>query len=160
MSGIMRSHSPTLRAIADRLKLESVSKVALRPGVSVVYRITAHYFDARAQDSVATLCRMTIDRCFLELVYARAFSGKSITYPIPLNRYAAWTEAMSLLKFDHMDDQTNVPDYPTVDLWLIERAAGIFRHEVMLAPELATGDHGKLVNAVKNGLPEAIKRVE
>jgi len=53
-----------------------------------------------------------------------------------------------------------LPAYNLTDLWLIERAAGTFAHSVILAPELARDEYSKLVNAVKNGLPEALRVVK
>lgn len=158
--GILRSHAPMLREIADKLKLESVGKLAQRPGVNVILRVAVRYFDGRARDSVSTLYRMTLERCFLETVYLNAFENKPLVHQILLSRYDALVEALATVKFDQLHDQADIPDYPSVDLWLVERAAGTFQHGVLLAPMLATDAHNQLVNAIKNGLPEAVRQVD
>jgi hypothetical protein len=43
---------------------------------------------------------------------------------------------------------------------LVERAAGTFIHSVVVAPDTAVDHHARLVNAVKNGLPEALRLVK
>jgi hypothetical protein len=44
-----------------------------------------------------------------------------------------------------------------VDVWLVERAAGSYFHDVVLSPGTATGHHRELVIAIKTHLPEAIR---
>ncbi len=156
---VLRSHAPALRSIGDHMGLESAAAIAKHPGVVAVYRITVHYFDGRAHDSVTTLKRMTTGEPSLETVYLRAFQHKALTHPITLERVEAFAVALSEVKFDRMGDQANLPEYASTDLWFIERAAGMFSHGVVIAPATAEGDYGRLVNAVKNGLPEAIKQV-
>jgi hypothetical protein len=133
--------------------------MARRPGMQAVYRITIHYFDGRASNSVGTLYRTTADGVRLELRFQRALGGKPLSPPVSLVAYETFVKALQSIGFDHMDDQPNLPNYNMTDVWLIERAAGTFAHSVIVAPEFATDAHAWLVNAVKNGLPEALRIV-
>ena len=159
-ASILGFQAPLLRSIAAQLGLPTISEVAGKPGVREVYRFTVHYFDGRACNSVATLiCSQTSD-VKLENVYQRALNRKPITHSIEDTRYTEFVKAVKGLPFDKLPDQPNLPAYNSTDLWLIERAAGTFSHNVILAPELALDDFSKLANAVRNGLPEALRMVK
>lgn len=157
---IMRSHAPGLRMIADRLALASVSALAKRPGVVAVYRVTAQTFDGRLCDSVATFTRINGRDSVLEIAYLRAFDRKPLIYAIPTARCEVFAAALASLSFDRLPDQPNLPIYEAADLWLIERASGTFAHQVVVAPDSAADEYARLVNAINNGLPEAIKQVK
>lgn len=162
-ASILGFQAPLLRAIADQLGLKPVTEIARAPGVQEVYRITVQYFDGRACNSVATLRRQT-GGVVIETAYQRALARKRITHTVNEERYREFAQAVKSLHFDRMRDQPNLPAYNTTDLWLFERAAGTFTHSVILAPELAppltTDTYGRLVNAVRNGLPEALRMVK
>ena len=160
MSSILGYHLPILRGVADSLGLETMGAIARQPGVQGVYRVTVHYFDRRASDSVATLERFSFEDATLELQFQRVLRGKALKLPISGARYETFVKALQGLGFDHMDDQPDLPNYSTTDVWLIERAAGTFAHSVIAAPELAKDSYARLVNAVKNGLPEALQQVK
>ncbi|MDX2163259.1 MAG: hypothetical protein SF162_18215 [bacterium] len=165
MTGFMRSHVPLLRGIADAVGLPSVREEAKRPGAAAVYRVTIRYHDGQVRDSVAALRRVHPGGWSLEVAYRGAFENRPIRYPIPPERGEAFAAALAAVGFDRLNDAPDVPPYPTADLWLIERASGAFQHEVLLAPESATfassavNPYARLVNAVRNGLPEAVKRM-
>jgi hypothetical protein len=108
---------------------------------------------------VGTLYRTTADGVRLELRFQRALGGKPLSPPVSLVAYETFVKALQSIGFDHMDDQPNLPNYNMTDVWLIERAAGTFAHSVIVAPEFATDAHARLVNAVRNGLPEALRMV-
>jgi hypothetical protein len=154
---VLRFHAPMLRAISDALRLEPVSQIARQPGTKAVYRITVNYYDGRASNSVATL-HCAAERIELQVAYQRAFSAKPLTYRIDELRYETFVRALQSLRFDRMTDQPDLPEYNAADLWLVERAAGTFVHSVIVAPTLARDDHGRLVNAVRHGLPEALRQ--
>jgi hypothetical protein len=152
--------APLLRSVADQLKLPSVKVIAQQPGVQEVYRITVHYFDGRACNSVATLRRSSTVGIRLETVYQHALGEQPLVHQIEDLRFEAFVKAVKGLRFDKLPDQPNLPDHHSTDLWLIERAAGTFAHSVILAPELARDDYSMLANAVKHGLPEALRVVK
>jgi hypothetical protein len=157
---ILGFQAPLLRAIADQLGLPPVLEIARRPGVTEVYRITVQYFDGRACNSVATLMGAHGAEIMLEIAYQRALARKPLTHRIEAERYAEFVKAVKGLRFDKMPDQAALPTYNSTDLWLIERAAGTFAHSVILAPELARDEYSRLANAVKNGLPQALRVVK
>ena len=160
MSSMLGFQAPLLRAVIDDCGLPPISEVARPPGVQDVYRITMHRFDRRACNSVSTLrCALT-EGVVLETVYQRALLLQPLSHPIDGFRYEAFVKAVAALDFDHLRDQPDLPDYDATDLWLIERAAGTFTHGVIVAPELARDRHARLVNAVKNGLPETLRVVK
>jgi hypothetical protein len=158
MSGVLDYHLPLLRGVAQRIGLATVAQMARRPGVQAVYRVTVHYFDGRACDSVATLCKTAANDMTFEVHFQNALGGKPLTPLITPARYDEFVKALQNIRFDRMSDQLNLPS--TSDVWLVERAAGTFTHNVLVAPEAAIDSHARLVNAVKNGLPEALRVVK
>lgn len=155
---IIGYHAPALRAIAESLGLEPVSRIAKQPGVQAVYRVTMLIHDGRASSAAATVTRVG-QGVVLELAYQRALDGKHLTRTLPIPRYERFTSALVALGFDHLPDQPDLPDRPTADLWMVERAAGTFNRAVVLAPALAEGKHLSLVNAVRTYLPEALREL-
>jgi hypothetical protein len=153
-------HAPMLRAIAEQAGLEPLARLARRPDVHVLYRISVSYFDGRARSSAATLTRFGVEGVELALVFLRALGHKPLLHPITLVRYDAWAKALSALRFDQLDDQDHLPEYPMADLWLIERASGTFVKSVILAPALADGVHAQLAQAVRTHLPEALRELK
>jgi hypothetical protein len=151
-------HAPTLRAIIENTGVPSLLALTRRPGVRDVYRVTAHYHDGRARDSVATLVDHRMEGAHLETAFRVTFSGKPLLYPIPNARYAAFGQTLHELRFDQLKDQPDLPLYG-VDLWLIERAAGSYLRGIIVAPELASGVYTSLVCAVRAHLPEALREV-
>lgn len=161
MSGAMLGyHAPMLRAIAEQAGLEPLARLARRPAVHAVHRISVHYYDGRARSSAATLTRFGVDGVDLALVFSRALGHKPLVHAIPLLRYEAWVKVLSALRFDHLSDQDHLPEYPMADLWLVERASGTFVKSVILAPALAEGVHAQLAQAVRTHLPEALRELK
>lgn len=159
-TSILGFQAPLLRAVADSLGLKSVAEIARQPGVQAVYRVTVQYFDGRASNSVATLRRVQVGGAVCEVAYQRALHQKPLVHPIDDARYDEFIAALRGIHFDKMADQSGLPAYNSTDLWLVERAAGAFSHSVIAAPELALGDYNALVNAVRHGLPEALRMVK
>lgn len=158
---LFNSHAPSLRAIADSMRLEPVSLLARRPGVQDVYRITVHYYDRRACDSVATLCKSITGGVTLDIVYRRALDHKPLTYRISDDRFRAFVAMIQRVRFDKLIDQPTLPVYDSTDLWMIERAAGTFSKSVILAPATVDREPYKLlIDAVRNNIPEALRQVK
>lgn len=152
-------YSYILRVIADRTGAAPLPKIALQPGVQAAYRISVHYYDKRACDSVATLCRYTSeDERTLEVRYVGAFHEKPLFHSIELERYEAFMRALQKVHFDHLPDQSGLPAHG-IDLWLVERAAGSFSKGIILGPKYAAGAYAAIVEAVKTHLPEALRSV-
>lgn len=156
---LLTNHASTLRAIIDSAGVDALPTIMRRPGVRAVYRVTVHYHDGRARDTVATLVYSAADGARLEIVFRVTFAGKPLVHPITPARYEAWTAALGALNIDRLPDQRNLPTYGA-DLWLVERAAGSFLKSVIIAPALADGAHAALVHAVRTHLPDALREVQ
>jgi hypothetical protein len=147
-------HAALLRGVAEYLGLQPVKRLIKTPGMRAVYRVTMVYHDRRALDSVATLCHSrTLE---LALYYRGAFGRQPILHPFTETRFEAFTHALQQLHFDKLHDQPNLPLYGR-DLWMVERAAGGFIRSVILAPQIAQGDHAALVEIIKTHLPETLR---
>ncbi len=147
-----------LRSIGDQIQLTPLQAIALQPGISGVYRLTARYHDRRAYDSVGTLRRFGRERPTLEMVYRGLFDHKPVAVAVEPPKYEAFALALQKLRFDQLKDQPDLPTYG-VDLWLLERAAGSFTKSLILAPELAKDVHAALVETVRTHLPELLREV-
>jgi hypothetical protein len=55
-----------------------------------------------------------------------------------------------------LDDAFDAPP-AGVDVWLVERAAGSYFHDIVLSPGNATGHHREVVLALKTHLPESVR---
>ncbi len=159
MSGARGRRADMLRLVADRLGLPELGRVVEQPGINEAYRLTVRYHDGRHPDQVATLTHAQDGTVWLEVVYRRTHHQPAFEYLLDADRYRSFDVAMRRLAFDRLDDQPGIP-YLGVDLWLIERAAGSYRHDVVLAPALADGVYGWLVDMVKERLPQAIRAIQ
>lgn len=148
-----------LRSIGDQMKLPPLQKVALRPGISGVYRLTVRYHDQRAFDSVATAQRFGRAQPALEIVYRGLFDHRPLALALEAARYEAFALALQKLRFDQLKDQPDLPTHGT-DLWLLERAAGSFTKSIILAPELAKEPYTDLIEAIKTHMPEMLRLVK
>ncbi len=152
-------HAPLLRAIAEALHLPPVTKLAKGAGVRAIYRVTISYYDGRACNSVATLIA-GIGAPRLEVAYQKALGENPLIKIIDADAFTHLEKALLHAKFDHMPDQPNLPDYNSVDLWMIERAAGTFTRSVIVAPASAA-DYAQaaIIAAVRDYLPEALREI-
>ncbi len=154
-------HVPLLRSIPEELGLAPVGEVAQRPGVADVCRITVHYYDRRACDSVATVINARTSGASLETVYRRALGHKPLLHPLTEARYRAFFLALRAAGFDKLVDQDGLPAYDSTDVWMIERAAGTFIRSVVVAPDIVkSAPHTALMTAVQTHLPEALRMVK
>jgi hypothetical protein len=145
-----------LRLIAARLEQPPLAEVVRRPGIGDVYRVSIQYHDGRHPDQVATLTNAQQDEVLLRVVYRRFLDRPVLEYLLAVERFQAFDGALRRLHFDRHDDQPGMPAVGA-DLWLLERASGSFRHDIVIAPELADGIHRALVDAVRARLPEALR---
>ena len=147
-----------LRAVAEHLGLPPVKRLIRAPGVTAVIRVTAYYHDRRALDSVATLWHSRVEGNKLAISYRGAFGQKPILHPISDNRYEALAAALSQLHFNHLHDQPTMPLHG-LDFWMVERATGGFLRSVILAPDTAQAEHARLLEIIRDYLPEALRLV-
>jgi hypothetical protein len=73
-------------------------------------------------------------------------------------RYSAIHGALRKLDFDKLDDPPDIP-WHGADLWLVGRAAGTFHHDIIVAPESATGVYAEIVRLVRENLHEAVRAI-
>lgn len=150
-----------LRQVGERLGLAGLKAVTLQPGVNETLRLTIQYHDGRSPDSVATLQRGIGGNCQLSVAYAH-YDRNNLPYryafEVPLLDYQQLFTALRQSKFDSLDDAQNLPNFG-IDLWLLERGAGSFHHDVVIAPALADGHHREVMLAVRKWLPEAVREL-
>ncbi|MBE2266735.1 MAG: hypothetical protein IAE80_00795 [Anaerolinea sp.] len=153
-------HVPLLRGLAAELKCAPVGEMAQRPGVTDVYRVTVHYYDRRACDSVATLVKTITGGVTLDVVYRRALAQKPLTYKIAEERYQKLVLAFKAAGFDKLVDQSGLPAHDSTDVWMVERAAGSFVRGIIVAPDVpAPAPYQAVIAAVRHALPEAMRMV-
>lgn len=146
-----------LRTIATRLDLPDFRKLTQQPTINEAVRVSIYHHSSNRPDSVATLVYgHHQSTCSLHVCYDRPNRRADLQFQIPVMRYNALLGALRKSNFDHLDDESTLPFYG-VDLWLIERAAGSFHHDVVLCPESATGKHRELLRALQDHLPEAVR---
>jgi hypothetical protein len=154
----MENQAAILRAIAQHSGQPSLREIAANAGIQAVYRVSIHYHDRRARDSVATLTFSRIDGAQLMVVFLGALGHKPLTHPLAPSRYDAFVRGLQMMHFDNMTDQPDIPLH-SADLWMVERAAGGYGKSVILSPEVARGNHALLVDTIKQYLPAALRVV-
>lgn len=145
-----------IRLIAVRLGQGELKNITREPGVHEGLRISIFYHDGCAPNSVATLRRSRGETCALQVVYDKPPEPVYFDLKVPLERYQNLLGMLRKTNFDKMDDQPDLPFYG-INLWLVERIAGSFYHDIVLAPETAGGNHREIVRAFRQFLPESVR---
>jgi hypothetical protein len=156
----MQRRAAPLRFIAVRLALPELETVVRQPGIDEALRLTVQYHDGRHPDQVATLTKMqTTGPLKLTVNYRRANDKPlALDYTIEPERYSILNAALRKLGFDKLDDLPDIPWYGA-DLWLVERAAGSFHHDLIIALENAAGPHAEIVRLIRENLREAVRAI-
>ncbi len=159
-SSAMRPQSAPLRLIAMRLEVAELETVVRAANIVEGWRLTVHHHDGRAPDQIATWLKFRgQDSAHMTTVYRRATEKPlTLTHSIPPERYQAFVKGARQLGFDKLDDPLNIP-WIGADLWLLERAAGGFHHDVILVPDRAEGAHAALIALLRDHLKEALRAV-
>jgi hypothetical protein len=150
-------HAALLRDIAEQMAQQPVRLLADRPGVRAVYRVTVRYDDRRALDAVTTVTRDGAGAAFT-VYYEGLHHLRPAAQPLPPERFTALAQAWQRAGFDRLHDQPGLP-LRSLDLWLLERAAGTFVHSVIVAPQTAVDGWAALVEAVRQHLPQALREI-
>lgn len=145
-----------IRLIAVRLGQGELKHITQQPGVHEALRVSVSYHDGRAPNSVATLTRGRGETVHLQLAYDKTPEPVHFDLTLPRSRYQDLLLALRRTRFDHLDDQPDMPFFG-IDLWLVERVAGSFYHDVVLCPDTAQDAHRAIVQAVHEHLPESIR---
>jgi hypothetical protein len=156
----MQRRADPLRFIAVRLAVPELEIVARQPGVAETFRLTVQYHDGRHPDQIGTVIRRQPGGPAKLAVHYRRANDKPLVldYTLDAERFAAFNAALRKLGFDKLDDLPDIPWYGA-DLWLVERAAGTFHHDIIVAPGSATGVHAEIVSLVREYLPQAIRAI-
>lgn len=157
---VMRHQSAPLHVIALRLEVAELEAVVRQPSVVEGWRLTVHHHDGRAPDQIATWLKLRgEDSVPMTTVYRRASEKPlMLKHAISAERYQAFVKGARQLNFDKMDDTPDIP-WTGADLWLLERAAGGFHHDVILVPDRAVGAHAALIALLRQHLKEALRTV-
>lgn len=145
-----------MRLIATRLGLPELKTITHQPTISEAIRVSIHYHDRRAPDSVATLERGHGNTCHLSIIYDKSPRRATLEFTWSLERYHTLLAALRRARFDFLDDDDDLP-LTTVDLWLIERVAGSFYHDLVISPGSARGHHREIVLALREHFLEAVR---
>ncbi len=159
-NSVMRHQSAPLRLIALRLEVPELEVVVRSPNVVEGWRLTIQHHDGRAPDQISTWIRLRgQEAAQMTTIYRRAAeSPLQLKHEIPAERYSAFMHGVRQLNFDKLDDTPNIP-WIGADLWLLERAAGGFHHDVILAPDRAEGAHAALIALLRDHIKEALRAV-
>jgi hypothetical protein len=156
---LLRPQSAPLRFIAVRLHIPELEQVVRQPGVGEALRITVQYHDGRHPDQVATLTKSLVGTAALKVFYRRTDNGPmNYDYHIEAERMQTLTASLRRLNFDKLDDAPDIPWFGA-DLWLVERAAGSFHHDTIIAPDKTTGVHAEVVKLIQINLREAVRPI-
>lgn len=155
---LTRPQVAPLRFIGTRLDVPDVETVARQPGVVEAFRLTIQYHDARHPDQVATATQSG-GSVKLATFYRHASDEPfNLNYTIPLERFRSLLGTMKKLGFDKLDDSPDLQWYG-VDLWLVERAASGFHHDMIIAPSTAKGVYSEIVNLIREHLRESLRAI-
>lgn len=146
-----------IRLIAARLGQGELKQLTNEPEISEAFRVSVHYHETDGLNSVATLRRGHGDNCKLQVVYDKAPKAVKFEFEVPIDTYRELMKAIRQAKFDTLDDEEDVP-YLGVDMWLVERVAGSFYHDIVLCPTSARGHHRELMLAIKELLPQSVRK--
>jgi len=155
---LTRPQVAPLRFIAVRLGLPELEFEARQPGVVAAFRVTIQYHDARHPDQVATATQMGGGVKLAAHYRRQSDKPLALSHTIPTERFHALMGPLKKLGFDQLDDANDLKWYG-VDLWLVERAASSFHHDIIIAPVTATGIYRKIVDLISEQLREAVRAI-
>lgn len=144
--------------LAGNLGLPELAQAARGAGVMSVLEVTAYYADRRLRHSVARLFEYQLGDIELQVAYEGVRLAPAPRIPVDEARIEALSAVLLALKFDTLDHQPDLSNDER-SLWLIQRAAGSHRHDVMVAPDRPAPPWSAIVNAIDDYLPEAIREV-
>jgi hypothetical protein len=148
----------SLYEVADNLGVPHIKDIAKQAGVISVLRVTAYYSERKARHSVATVVQRHQDQREMRIVYEGFFNHKPVTLNVTRDNLENMLNALQRAKFDTLYDQASL-SYKDHVLWLVQRAAGIYLHGVIVSPDIPEMPYSTIVNAIDSYLPEAIREV-
>ena len=154
----MERYAPMLRQVAESAGLPSVKRLAAQPGMKAVYRVTAHYPDFHACDSVATLICFVTGEPSLEAIYSGHFNHKPLKRRLNDIAVQGFTRVMSKAGFDKLADQKEAFN-PSAGVCMVERGAGRFVKSVIFCIQSREWAHAHILDAVQIYMPEALREI-
>lgn len=157
---LTRSQVTPLRLIAARLNLPELEQVAIQAGVTETFRLTIKYHDGRHPDQVATVVKHQSKAVPSFSVLYQRINGDVLTleHVLDVDRFRSLIATLKKMGFDRLDDDKSI-DWIRSDVWLVERAASAFHHDVIIAPATATGIYADIVTLVTSSLREAVRAI-
>ncbi len=140
-----------------RLGLADLSAVARRSGVISALQVAVYQGERRLRYSVARVVETQLSAIELTVAY----EGVDLS-PLRMSLDATQMEllqaALVSARFGRLGDQPGISadDAP---LWLVQRAAGLHLHGIVLAPDRPALPYSRIVNAIDVCLPAAIREV-
>ena len=143
---------------ADNFGRPRLSDIARQVGVISALRITAYYPQRRLRHSVACVIEHQREAPRMEIVYEGFNRHRPLQLKLARADWERLMDALHQVKFDRLADQPNL-SYTARSLWLIQRAAGIYCHSVMVTPAVPQLPYAAIVNAIDAYLPQAIREI-
>lgn len=144
--------------LAGRLGLPDLEQAARAAGVMSVLEISAYYVEQRVRHSAARVIEYQLGEIELQVVYEGVRLETIPRIAIDEARMEIVNAALQAVKFRSLSHQPNL-SYAERSLWLIQQAAGAYRHGIMVAPDRPEPPYSAIVNAIDDCLPEAIREV-
>ena len=146
-----------IRLVAVRLGQGELKDITQRPGVHEALRVSVYYHDGRFPNSVATLTRGLSKPCHLQVAYDKTPKPVYFDLTVSIEKFHALLLDLRRARFDKLDDQPDVPFYG-VDLWLVERIAGSFYHDIVLSPNSSGGNYREIMRAIQTHIPDSVRQ--
>jgi hypothetical protein len=146
-----------IRLVAVRLGQGELKDITQKPGIHEALRVSVYYHDGRAPNSVATLMRSLSATCRLQVAYDKTPNPVYFDLTVPSQKYQALLLDLRRTRFDKLDDQPDVPFFG-VDLWLVERIAGSFYHDIVLCPSSAESNYREVMLSIRMHIPESVRQ--
>lgn len=156
---LMRPRTAPLRLIALRLSLPELELIVRQPEVIESFRLTIQYHDGRCLDQAATITKLRGAPVAVRLNAAyRRNNDRPLAYDFTLDpaKFDAYRMALRKLNFDKLDDPPDIP-WRGADLWLLERASGTFHHDLIIAPDSASGVYAEIAALTRAHFPQAVR---
>ena len=144
-----------LLQLPTRLGMGDLAAAARASGVICALQIVVHQGNRRLRHSVARVVESQLGEVDLLVAYEGVdLSPRRVSHT--RERIAPLHRALDMARFDRLQDQPGITiaDAP---LWLVQRATGTHLHGVILAPDKPALPWSRIVNAVHDCLPAAVR---
>lgn len=153
----MDAFAHLLRSVITRVAQPPLNELSKQPGIQAVYRVVAHDPNGHCADAITTL-RYVRPTAHVSAHYLGVFDDKPIQRVMTEADYRAFHVKLTQLGLDKLADQPNMPVF-NARILLLERAAGTFTTDVILALNATESPYHDLVKLITTYLPEAVREV-